>query len=104
MNIETRLKAQALMLGLGQLTGEQPEIFEYEDHFTIKWKDEQIPNVVKWENDLIAKLMKKDGKVQEIQVDFMPVVNPIIKSKVLPPAIAGVIGLLLVGGFIGKNL
>lgn len=91
----TQAKAQSISFGLSQILGSNPIVTYKDEYAEISFTPEQKTILQRYIN---RKLTDTSGKKSDIQINFEPVIYPILIKKVLPYAI----GLIAIGFITGK--
>lgn len=88
-------EALALATGLSALTGIQAQVSTASDTPQVYWSpDDQV----KMQNYISSIVNSNSNKPNDFDIDFMPVVAPIVFEKVFPWAV----GVFALGWFIGN--
>lgn len=87
------LKSQGLSLAIKAATGETPIISDYTDYSELSFDPEQVKRL---RQKLHAALSAAPG---DVRIDLAPVIVPVVLKKIAPLAIAGMLGIYLLGRF-----
>jgi len=87
------LKSQGLAFAIKAATGENPLVSDYPDYSELTFDPEQVKRL---RDKLRSALSAAPG---DVRVDLSPVVVPVVLEKIAPLAIAGIIGIYLLGRY-----
>jgi len=96
-NLQTTIKAEGIAAAINAATGQKSTvIYTPEGIAKISFSRDAQKNL---QNYLYAQIQKKT----DIEIDFLPIVAPIVFKKVMPYAAAALAALLLTGYIIGTR-
>jgi len=94
--IKTRLKAEIIAQAIFAATGIQPEVVYREDQNPLITFSKA--NGQRMKDFLTAQAKRKS----DIDIDFMPIVKPVIFADILPVVIAAAAGIFITGYLMGQ--
>lgn len=96
-NIQTTIKAETIAAAIYTATGQRPTIwYDNAGRAHITFTKEAGDNIQK---NLIAQMKKKS----DVEIDFLPIVAPIVFSKILPLALVSLATAAFIGYYVGQR-
>ena len=92
-NIQRTLRSQGLAVAIKAATGEAPLVSDYPEYSELTFDPEQVKRL---RAKLRGALVAAPG---DVRVDLSPVVVPVVLEKILPLALAGLLGAYLLGRY-----
>lgn len=95
-----QLKANAIALALGAVTGTAPTVFRNGHKFSIYWDDKELPKIQSY----IEQQLNKEHKQGNITVEYKTAVLPVLIKRYSPVFLFSVASLLFVGYNLKKRV
>lgn len=94
--IVSAVKAQAVALALGRVTGYTPLVARVGDRARVYWSNDDLPHVRAWLRQHASRVAS--GPPSDVYIDLVPVVQPYVMQSVIP----AVLITLAVGVVLGR--
>ena len=96
MKLSTTIKAEAVALGLGKITGKRPQVEDIGGRARVYWADADLPAVRTWFEDQVSRA----AVPPDVSIDLLPVVGPYAAKSAAP----AVLLTLAIGVILGRYL
>lgn len=96
MNTLTTVKAEAIAIALGRLTGARPLVEDIGGQARVYWSDQDLPRVRAW----FESQLSRAAVPPDVSIDLLPVVGPYAARSAAP----AVLVTLAIGVILGRYL